>query len=1684
MGLALEEWIALGGLGVAVAGVVVAVLQWRSSRPPATPPAPPARPPPLPALLRAQRAYAGALPYLAALGGAAPELAAVYVTLRAGRIERVAALSGPPREGEPSSPAVEPRVTEVDLAEVVSTPGGAVLVGGAGSGKSTVVSRVVAEAAERWLAGARAGGSGLPVVVPARLLGPSAELPRAVAAGLARTAGLAEDDLCALLAAPPPGGGHWLVIVDGLDEIVDGAERRDAVRRLASWLAEPGVAYRVVVTTRPPREGELAPLRAAGAVEFHLRQFDVDGLAAFARRWFAAVHPDGGGDLAGRFLARVAADRLGGLVRTPLLATIAAVVFGRSLDQPLPAGRASLYEAFVDLSLRRRRSPREVAETDPDDPRARVWRGDPGGQALLWELFLHTGELLGHLADRRLAGDPTPLADLATAWATAPHTWSDALADSARARRLVAADPAWAHLVPALLAETGLVGPAGGDWEFAHPSFTEYLAAAHRALDAPASLAAVADGATRGFGLFAVAAAIGREPATAAAVEELLDGDQVDLRTLAEILADGVPLDPEFQRRAASDVVARCREAGQRYAGSWHEELVAAVAAHPFAAARLAEVAGGAGEPAGFRAAAARLLAVAGRPEAVEALLPALDDAGLTDEERAGLAGVAARHGTGPVAARGLDALRVASAGDRESGAARDAAVALAELGTPADRAQLLAGAAGEGPSFWRVLVAAALARHGDAERRAGAVRVLGDLVTKDILAVEPFAEHGGPEARRRLAAVAADQAVASGIRQAAVTGLLRFAPPDEREPVVVLARGLLAGAEPDDRAAILDGLVTHAPGADEGAAVAFARDPAVPAGPRGRVAGALLRDGAAAERGAGFDVLREIAKDTGVRAYEREEAFRRLARYGGPPGRAAVAGWIDAADPPDVRLTAARALVRHGDPRQRAAGRRMLTALVEAGRAPDADEWDFAPGHAAPTLAEEGTAADRAWLARVGADGQTPVRLRGQVLGGLFRFGTDRERGAARTLMERLVREAGDEWAGHGLVARELVVFGGPAERRTFRRWAEDSGLAAGVRYRAAAALADDGGPADVASALRTFAELLDDGTADLALRHLAARDLYRHGGVAERADLVRRAQDRSADPRDRVLAATGVQHGGDAAATRLAGGILAGLAADPGVDPDVRRDAARELVEHGDGEAHDTAIRLAGDPVLGLVVAQAFLTAPRPVPAAHEAAAAAHLATMLRESTSHPDDSQRAADLLVRPAKAADTVLEVARDPAAPEQNRLSAAYALYRAGHHDALAGLARDGTLALALRVAVGRWLSGEGEGPHRAAGLAALEAIAADPAAPGGDRELAVAGLSRHFDNAAAVLTRLATTPGVPADTRCGAAAALAEHGAEDVARRGAEVLADLAATGPTWWIRLHAVLDIHQYATGVPVPTGPDAHPVVRAFAARHLAAGGDPRGLAVLRAMSGDPAAAEEVRALAVAMLVEVGEPAEAVAAMSTPDLPVLARAEAAMALAEDGDPAADALEALARLAEDPAVPDDVRAAAITWLSRREHLDPAHRIADDPHAPGLPRLAAATALLAAGVPGAADAVLPEEPGGRLWLWAIAALNQYGDEGERNVDLVAAIRYFEEEVLPETRRETAGADPLVRHLTTADWYDLDAPPLDALRQEMVSLLMTMDGDPELWREAAREVTRHGEGYQRLVARAVLRDTAI
>jgi hypothetical protein len=473
-------------------------------------------------LLLAQRDAAGALPDVATLGGHLPDASSVYVALRAGRVER-------PTAATEDGASRGPLITDVGLADAVRTPGGAVLIGEPGAGKSTAMARVATEAADRWLADDRAPlstapyGPVVPVVARAGRLGPSRLLPRALADALADTVEVPGDDLALLFAAAPADGARWLVVVDGLDEVLDAARRADLVRRVAGWMREPGAPHRILVATRPLREGELAPLRAAGATEYLLRPFDGSGLEDFATKWFRAVDPDAVPDAVDgavrRFLARVDTDSLRGLIRSPLLATIAAAVFHEAGDEahtdnggaPLPSGRARLYDSFVRLLLRRRRNPREVAETAPDDVRARVSRSDPVAATLLWELFLYMPDLLGHLASRRLAGDPARLADLAAAWVTAPHEWIEAFdaATGARARRVVENDPAWAHLVPALLTETGLLTHRGAALDFVHPSFAEYLAAGYRAAhphrlgaDEPlvtveSAIAAIEDDATR-----------------------------------------------------------------------------------------------------------------------------------------------------------------------------------------------------------------------------------------------------------------------------------------------------------------------------------------------------------------------------------------------------------------------------------------------------------------------------------------------------------------------------------------------------------------------------------------------------------------------------------------------------------------------------------------------------------------------------------------------------------------------------------------------------------------------------------------------------------------------------------------------------------------------------------------------------------------------------------------------------------------------------------------------------------------------------------------------------------------------------------------------------------------------------------------------------------------------------------
>jgi hypothetical protein len=161
---------------------------------------------------------------------------------------------------------------------------------------------------------------------------------------------------------PPYRRVDWLIIVDSLDEISDGEARRRVIQTLGAFLAS-GRPSHLIVTTRALTAGELADLTVPGAQEFHLRLFGREELQHFATRFFIAK---GGGAIdpvaeATRFLGHVRASRLTSIVRVPLLATMAILVYDNDRDRTLPTSRAGLYHEFIYLL----RSARDLPAATP-----------------------------------------------------------------------------------------------------------------------------------------------------------------------------------------------------------------------------------------------------------------------------------------------------------------------------------------------------------------------------------------------------------------------------------------------------------------------------------------------------------------------------------------------------------------------------------------------------------------------------------------------------------------------------------------------------------------------------------------------------------------------------------------------------------------------------------------------------------------------------------------------------------------------------------------------------------------------------------------------------------------------------------------------------------------------------------------------------------------------------------------------------------------------------------------------------------------------------------------------------------------------------------------------------------------------------------------------------------------------
>jgi hypothetical protein len=279
-------------------------------------------------------------------------------------------------------------------------------------------------------------------------------LPRALAESVSAEYGsLLMSGLAPHLLAGRVAGCRWLLLIDAVDEVAD-AEQRDRLVRVLAGGASGSIdrSYRLVVTSRPLESTGLAALHSAGVARYELQPFDADAVRCFAVHWFGPGEPFPGDAASRRFLDQVRQAHLDELVRVPLLATIAAIIFEQQDDHSLPDNQYDLYQAYLAYLASAR--PWPVPESPADSVRASPF------DRVVRELL---GGLLEHLGVTRVEADVS-LVSAAQAW----------ISERIPAKQRPVG---WQTALTAHLAAAGPLVIRADELQFLHHSFAEHLAA-------------------------------------------------------------------------------------------------------------------------------------------------------------------------------------------------------------------------------------------------------------------------------------------------------------------------------------------------------------------------------------------------------------------------------------------------------------------------------------------------------------------------------------------------------------------------------------------------------------------------------------------------------------------------------------------------------------------------------------------------------------------------------------------------------------------------------------------------------------------------------------------------------------------------------------------------------------------------------------------------------------------------------------------------------------------------------------------------------------------------------------------------------------------------------------------------------------------------------------------------------
>ncbi|MFD8143686.1 HEAT repeat domain-containing protein [Streptomyces sp. NPDC059708] len=411
------------------------------------------------------------------IGSGAPPLADIYLGQRA----RVRALgTGPGLGGGPVPPG------ELTAEEVVHRVGGreagvTVLTAGPGGGKSTFLRMALATAARGRLTDGDADAHALPVLLRATDLLSEEPLPqvlsRAVTRDLSRF-GLLEGPGPDVFREEAEPGVPWLVMVDGLDEVLLPEARRAALQTLAGFIhrtgAEAGAApapagpFRFVVATRPLPESELRVLGGDTPL-VELRPFDPPELRSLAVKWFRATGHTAPEQAADRFAQRTAAPPAAGLGTVPLMAAILCALGTAAPDEPLPAHRGDLYRRFAG-ALADRHHAAGMSGIHQQTHQALERYGPTvlgRAQETVDRFFALVTRLAARQVERPAGHRPGPASDALTALLGFPEA----------ARPDPVPQETWGRFLADLLRHSGLFTEDESGFAFLHRTLADYFAA-------------------------------------------------------------------------------------------------------------------------------------------------------------------------------------------------------------------------------------------------------------------------------------------------------------------------------------------------------------------------------------------------------------------------------------------------------------------------------------------------------------------------------------------------------------------------------------------------------------------------------------------------------------------------------------------------------------------------------------------------------------------------------------------------------------------------------------------------------------------------------------------------------------------------------------------------------------------------------------------------------------------------------------------------------------------------------------------------------------------------------------------------------------------------------------------------------------------------------------------------------